>query len=162
MTARQRGMSVDEVNPILSVEPPHLCQQTPIEPSSSARQADIPRNLRISHPIRRSHRQRLSSTMVHRGDRDDAGSNATLFKPPDRFRDEATAYFIAGGGEKWRQRQNMKRGLPFPGCRRNIGFGVRYLWAQRSHPFDAGCFRTLSLFLRSSMFLRSSIPISLF
>jgi len=42
--------------------------------------------------------------MVDRGYGNDAGSDPELFKLPGRFRDEATAHFIASGGKKWRQR----------------------------------------------------------
>jgi hypothetical protein len=65
--------------------------------------------------------------MVHRGYGNDAGSDAKLIERPGRFCNEATAYFIASGGEKWRQRQDVKCGLSLPGWRRDIVFGVHYL-----------------------------------
>src|ERR1700686_5604976 len=78
--------------------------------------------------------------MVHRSDGNDAGSDAKLLQLPARFRDEAAAHFIASRGEKWRQRKNVKRGLPCPSRGRGVDLGMRQVWAQRSVPFASGRF----------------------
>src|SRR4029077_12945212 len=97
-------MRVDDVNRSLSVEPRHLCQQASIEPPPCTREAQISGNLRIPHPIRRRRSVRFPPTMVDRGYCNGARDDPKLLKHTDRLRDEATAHFIAGRREKWRQR----------------------------------------------------------
>ena len=65
--------------------------------------------------------------MMQGGYGDDAGSNAKLLELSGRFRDEATAHIIAGGGKERRQRQDVECGRSLPSPRRDIFVGLRDL-----------------------------------
>src|SRR5713226_4605786 len=107
VAARQGRVSVDNINPLHTVQLPYSPLEAGVEQLPRAGQPEISGNLRISHPFRRCGCTHLFSRMVNRGYSNHARLDTRPRKLLNRFSNEAAADLIFGRRKKWRERQNM-------------------------------------------------------